>query len=352
MTDPRLAPLGVTAAPETVLDTPAQLVTTEPPARTGRSPWLDYARRRAGGLLLSLGLLVVVTFFIVPLIPGDPAIAIAGPDATTEQIEAIRERLGLNEPLAVQFLNYLRGLATGNLGDSFAYGQPVSQIILTKMPFTLELAGFGIALVLLVSIPLGMLVGIATQGNRNRWLDIAFGIVTGIVQSIPQYVAATLLVVIFAITLGILPAAGADSLKSLILPITAVALGPTCSIARVVRRETATVLEQDYMRTARGARLPALRLYARHALPNLLTTALTLSGLVLAGMLGGAIIVETVFNWPGLGREVITAILYKDYPVIQGVILVLGTIAIVINLLIDVVLGIIDPRTLGASHVR
>jgi peptide/nickel transport system permease protein len=228
----------------------------------------------------------------------------------------------------------------------------VAEIILVKMPYTLQLAGIGIAVVLVVAIPLGMLVGIATQGNRNRWLDVAFGTVTGLLQSVPQYVAATFLVLVFAITLSVLPAAGANAPASLVLPIAAVALGPTCSIARVVRRETSTVLEQDYMRTARGSRLPALRLYARHALPNLLTTALTLSGLVLAGMLGGAIIVETVFNWPGLGREVVTAILYKDYPVIQGVILVLGAIAIAINLLVDVILGIIDPRTLGARHVK
>lgn len=344
--------------PKVVSDSAAELDTSslsvDPvtrPKRTRMPLWADYAIRRAGGLLLSVGLLVVVTFFIVPLIPGDPAVVIAGADATTEQIEAIREELGLNDPMALQFWNYLTGIFTGNLGESFAYGQPVSTIILTKMPYTLQLASLGILVVLLVSIPLGMLVGVATHGNRRRWLDVSFGVVTGFFQSIPQYVTATILVVVFAILLGVLPAAGATSPQSLILPVAAVALGPICSIARVVRRETAVVLEQDYMRTARGARLRAFRLYARHALPNLLTTALTLSGLILAGMLGGAIIIETVFSWPGLGQEVVTAILLKDYPVIQGVILVLGFIAIVMNLLIDVILGLIDPRTLGASHV-
>ena len=314
--------------------------------------WVDYALRRAGGLLFSAVLLVVVTFFIVPLIPGDPAVAIAGADATTEQIESIRERLGLNLPLIVQFFDYVGGIFTGNLGDSFAYGQPVVNIILTKMPFTLQLASLGIVIVLAVSIPLGMLVGVATQGGRRNWLDVAFGVVTGFFQSIPQYVTATVLVVVFAITLRVLPAAGAVAPGAMILPLAAISVGPICSIARVVRRETATVLEQDFMRTARGMRLSAVRQYARHALPNLLTTALTLSGLILAGMLGGAIIIETVFSWPGLGQEVVTAILYKDYPVIQGVILVLGSIAIVLNLTIDVILGIIDPRTLGASHGR
>lgn len=339
------------AAP--ALDT-SNLSTTAPalPRRRGTSLWVGYGLRRAGGLLLSLGLLIVVTFFIVPLIPGDPAVAIAGADATTEQIEAIRDRLGLELPLHTQFLNYVTGILTGNLGTSFAYNQPVSEIILTKMPYTLQLASISIVLVLLVAIPLGMLVGILTHGNRRRWLDVAFGAITGFLQSVPQYVTATFLVVVFAITLRLLPAAFDGSGAALVLPIVAITLGPICSVARLVRRETSTVLEQDYMRTARGSRLPAFRLYARHALPNLLTTALTLSGLILAGMLGGAIIVETVFNWPGLGKEVVTAILYKDYPVIQGIILVLGAIAIVMNLLIDVILGIIDPRTLGARHVR
>lgn len=252
----------------------------------------------------------------------------------------------------MQFVRYLSGIVTGNLGVSFAYGAPVAEIILTKMPYTLQLAATAIVVVLLIAIPFGMIIGIATQGGRRRWLDVAFGAFTGTLQSIPQYVTSTILVAIFAIALGVLPAAGAEGRNAMILPVIGVSLGPICSIARLVRRETSTVLEQDFMRTARGARLPNLRLYARHALPNLLTTALTLSGLILAGMLGGAIIVETVFSWPGLGGEVVTAILYKDYPVIQGVILVLGVIAIVMNLLIDVILGIIDPRTLGAHRVR
>lgn len=345
-------PVDEVSGSELDLDTSSLAVGAKATApRRRRSIWADYALRRGGGLLLSLGLLVIVTFFIVPLIPGDPAVAIAGADATTEQIEAIRQRLGLNEPLLVQFTGYLSGIFTGDLGQSFAYGQPVAEIILTKLPYTLTLAGISIIVVLAVAIPFGMVVGITTQGGRARWLDVGFGMVTGFLQSIPQYVTATFLVLVFAILLRVLPAAGAVSPASLILPVVAITLGPICSIARVVRRESATVLEQDYMRTARGARLPRLRLYARHALPNLLTTTLTLSGLILAGMLGGAIIVETVFSWPGLGQEVVTAILYKDYPVIQGIILVLGAIAIAMNLLIDIILGFIDPRTLGGNRV-
>jgi peptide/nickel transport system permease protein len=313
------------------------------------SPWTSYALRRAGGVLLSVALLVVVTFFMVPLIPGDPAVAIAGADATTEQIEAVRQDLGLNQPLYLQFGQYLGNLLSGNLGESFAYSTSVSSIIATKLPFTAEIALLGIVLVLLVSVPAGMGVGILTRGGRRHGLDVTFGVLTGFFQAVPQYVVSTMLVVVFAIILKVLPAAGAATLSALVLPVVGLSIGPICSIARVVRRETATVLEQDYLRTARGWRLPALRLYARHALPNLLTTALTLAGLVLAGMLGGAIIVENVFNWPGLGKEIVTAIINKDYPVIQGIILVLGFLAIILNLLVDVILGIIDPRTLGGG---
>jgi len=286
---------------------------------------------------------------MVPLIPGDPAIAIAGADATTVQINAIREGLGLNEPLGTRFIHYIGGIFSGQLGDSFAYHQSVASIIATKLPFTATLAACGIVLVLVIAVPAGMSVGILTRGGRKRWLDTAFGTLTGFFQAVPQYVMATILVIIFGITLAVLPVAGAAGPPSIILPVAALAIAPICSVARVVRRETSVVLEQDYLRTARGHRLSAVRLYARHALPNLLTTALTLSGLVLSGMLGGAIIIETVFSWPGLGREIITAIVNKDYPVIQGIILVLGLMAIVINLLIDVVLGVIDPRTLGGK---
>lgn len=314
------------------------------------SPWTEYALRRGGGVLLSLAILVVVTFFMVPLIPGDPAVAVAGADATSEQIDAMRQSLGLNDPLWLRFIHYVGDLLTGNLGNSFAYSTSVTTIVATKLPYTAELALLGITAVLLISIPAGMVVGILTRGNRRKWLDVAFGMTTGFFQAVPQYVLATILVVLFAITWRILPAAGAATLTALILPVVGLSVGPICSISRVVRRETSTVLEQDYLRTARGWRLPAMRLYARHALPNLLTTALTLAGLILSGMLGGAIIIENVFNWPGLGKEIVTAIVNKDYPVIQGIILVLGFLAIILNLLVDVILGLIDPRTLGGKR--
>lgn len=313
--------------------------------------WMDFAIRRAGGLLLSLFLLVVLTFLIVPLIPGDPARAIAGTDASPETLARLRDQMGLNDPFLVRFLDYVSGLFQFDLGNSFRFSDPVAAIIATKLPYTAQLALMAISLVLVFAIPVGLAVGVLTRGGRRRWLDLAFGNTAGFLASLPGYVTATLLIVVFAIMVPVFPAGGADSLSALVLPTVALGVGPACAVARVVRQETVTVLEQDYMRTARGRRLPPLRLYLRHALPNLLTSTLTLTGLILASLLGGAIIIETVFNYPGLGNEIIQAIIYRDYPLIQGIILVIGVIATLLNILVDIILGIIDPRTLGAkSH--
>jgi peptide/nickel transport system permease protein len=214
------------------------------------------------------------------------------------------------------------------------------------LPFTLELALLPIIVVLLISVPLGMTIAVACRGGRRRALDTVFTSATGLVGAVPDYVLGVMLIVPFALSWRLLPSSGAATLDALILPVTALAVGPICTLARLVRRETATVLTEDYMRTARGRRLRGLRLYARHALPNLLTSTLTLGGIILAGLLGGAVIIEQVFRWPGLGTAVIDAIGRRDYPLIQGIVLLLGLTATALNLLVDVILGLLDPRTL------
>ncbi|WP_104045424.1 ABC transporter permease [Arthrobacter sp. ZGTC412] len=333
--------------------TTTELTTPAPPLgighRIARSTWGSFALSRLGGLFLSLALLVVLTFLIVPLIPGDPAVAILGPDATPEAVAALRKKLNLDLPLYEQFVLYLQGLLSLDLGNSFRFGTPVTALIATKLPYTAQLAFASILVVILVAIPLGMLIGVLTRGGRRPALALGFGTVAGFLASFPGYVAATLLVVVFGLWLKVLPAGGVDSPFAFVLPTAALAFGPTFAVARVVRQETYMVLEQDYLRTARGRRLSTLRLYLRHALPNLLTSTLTVSGLILAGLLGGAIVIETVFSIPGLGNEVVNAIIVKDYPLIQGIVLTIGGLAILINLLIDVILGVIDPRTLGGS---
>ena len=329
---------------------------TERPAisrrRRGASPWAQFVVKRAGGLVGSLVVLVLVTFLMVQVIPGDPAVGAAGPDASLEKIAAVRAELGLDQPVLVQFVDYVASLFSGTMGRSFSLNASVGEIIAIRLPFTAGLAAASIVVVLLIAVPLGMLVGILTRGGRRRWLDNGFSVVTSLVSAIPAYVLATLLVVLFAVTLAVLPPAytRANPAASFVLPIAAMSIGAICTVARVVRRECAIVLEQDYLRTARGWRLRPLLMHARYTLPNLLTSTLTLAGLILSGMLGGSIIVETVFGWPGLGIALVQAIANKDYPLIQGIILVVGMLAAVLTVLIDAVLGILDPRTLGARH--
>ncbi len=317
----------------------------QPPKATG-SPWLRFLARRLAGFAAIVFTLVLATFLLLQLIPGDPARAVAGANATPEQVALARARLGLDQPLLTQLFDYVGGLLRGDLGTSFVTGEPVTHVIADRLPFTAQLALFGILLVLLVSVPLGMAVAVGCRGGRRRWLDTGFTSVTAIAAATPEFVLGTFLIVVFSLTFGILPAGGAATPAALILPTLAISVGPIATIARIVRRETAVVLGQDYLRTARGRRLPPLRLYGRHALPNLMTSTLTLGALILASMVGGAVIVELVFNWPGLGSRVINAIITRDFPVIQGAVLVLGILAAVVNVLVDIILGVIDPRTL------
>ena len=313
------------------------------------SPWQRFLVRRLAGLVGIFASLVVVTFFIVAALPGDPARSIAGPDATADRIEQVRHQLGLDQSLGHRFLAYVTDLLHGNLGTSFTGGDSVSSVIATRLPFTAQLPLITIIVVFLLSVPIGMSVAVACRSGNRQWLDGVFTLVTGFVGAVPEFVLATVLIVIFAIKLRILPAAGADTASALVLPIIALSLGPTCALARVVRRETSTVLAQDYLRTARGKRLGTMRLYLRHTLPNLLASTLTLGGVILTSLLGGTVLIEFVFNWPGLGSRVVQAVVARDYPVIQGSVLVLGMLAALLNLLVDVGLGLLDPRTLAAK---
>lgn len=297
--------------------------------------------------------LVLVTFFVVRLIPGDPAAQAAGSQADPAQIEAVRHQLGLDLPVLQQFESYVTGLVRGDLGDSFSLNSPVTSVVFTRLPFTAGIAAIAMVVVLLVSVPAGMAVGVLTRRGRRRWLDTAFGFGTGLVAAVPAYVMATFLVLMLSVGLGALPPAYSHlhPARSFVLPVLGLAIGPICIVARVVRREVTVVLQQDFVRTARGWRLPRATLYAKYVLPALLTSTLTLSAMILTSMLGSAIVVETVFGWPGLGLGLVKAIMDKDYPVVQGIILVLGILAALLTLLVDIILGVIDPRTLGGRHV-
>ncbi|WP_084100123.1 ABC transporter permease [Demequina sp. NBRC 110051] len=316
--------------------------------------WRAFLIRRFTGLVISLVMLVLMTFFIVQLIPGDPAEAIAGPDASPTTVEAVRDELGLDDPMLVQLWDYVTGVFTGDFGESFRYGVPALDIVITAAPYTITIAFAAVAIVLVGGVSLGIAVAIATRGDRNRWLGSLFTTVTSILTSIPPYILATFLVVIFALWLAWFPPAYTLAYgywQSAILPIAALSIGSIGGMARIVRREAAVVEEMDYMRSARGWRLPAMVRYAKHLLPNVLTTSLTLAGIILTALLGSALIVETVFAWPGIGSAVIRAIAEdKDYPVIRAAVFVIGAISLITTLIIDIVLGAIDPRTLGEDR--
>ncbi|MCC4248669.1 MULTISPECIES: ABC transporter permease [Microbacterium] len=334
---------------------PGDGVTEQPPRAAGLGgAWRAFLVRRAVGLVINLALLVVVTFLIVQLIPGDPATAIAGENATLAQVELVRQQLGLDQPLPAQLWNYVVAVVQGDFGDSFKYRIPAMDVVMAAAPNTLALTIPAVVLLLVLGLALGMVVGVLTRNGRRRALDLGFNGVTALISSVPTYVQATAFVVVFAVILRVLPPAYSPAYSlgtAAILPIASLTLGGLCSVARIVRRETAVILEQDYMRSARGWRLPALTIYARHMLPNLLTTALTLSGIILTALLGSALITEAVFAWPGLGSVIVQAIaIDKDYPVIRAAVFVIGVISLLTTLVIDIVLGLIDPRTLGEQR--
>ncbi|MDR2566738.1 MAG: ABC transporter permease [Bifidobacteriaceae bacterium] len=316
-----------------------------------RSDWGRFLGSRALTLVVSFAFLAVVTFSIVQLIPGDPARAIAGNEATVEQLAEVRRDLGLDQPIATQFGNYLAGIFDGTLGRSYRTGT-VAELISVRIPYTLGVALPAIVVTFLVAIPLGLGVAVATQGGRRRRLGVVFSWITAAVDAVPVYVRAALLVLVFALSLKWLPAGGAQTQAAYVLPITALAIGPICSLSRVARREAEVALEADFVRTLRGWRLPARRIHIKYIAPTLLTSVLTMSGMMLAGMIGGALVMESVFSWPGLGTGVVQAILVKDFPVVQGTILVLGMVAVVVNLVVDIALAVIDPKLLkdGRSH--
>jgi len=311
-----------------------------------RNPWIGFAIRRTLLLLVSLGVLVTATFMTVHLVPGDPVRAALGPSASPQLVAQRKAALHLDESLPAQFGHYVSGLARGDFGESIGARRAVSDILSERLPATARLAALAFAACLLLAVPLGALVAIATRGGRRRGLAAGFSVGTGVLISVPEYLCAAGLVAIFGVTLAWLPIAGADSASAYVLPVAALAAVPLATLARMSRVETLRVLDQEYVRVARSKRLPAVRLHLRHVLPNALTATLTIGGVLFGAMIAGTVIVENVFAWPGLGSTVVDAIVQKDYPVVQAIVLVLGAITLLANLVVDVVLGLLDPRSL------
>lgn len=311
--------------------------------------WIAFLRARLARLVVVLVALTGFTFLMMHLAPGDPARLVAGLDANDQVVEATRAQLGLDRPMWEQFLSYVQGVLTGDMGNSFATSEPVTDVIAQRVGPTLELAAAGMLVILLVGIPLGLLGAVVTR-TGGRWVEVLFSGGTGAMAAIPQFLVATFLAFLFAVTWQVFPVAGNAGLIAVVLPALAIALRPSATIARLVRVRTLEVLESQYVRTARSKRLPAWKLYLRHVLPNSITTMLAMGGLLFASLIGGAVIVEMVFARPGLGTSLVDAVLMGDYPVVQGIVLLLGSFVVVINAVVDIVHGIVDPRTMESAR--
>lgn len=309
------------------------------------SPWLRFAARRLGRLVVSMWVLLTAAFGMIHLIPGDPVRASLGVAAPQSLVNAHRAALGLNDPLAVQYWHYLRGVFSGDLGTSITSGLPVAQVIGDRLPATALLAVLAFAVAVVVAIPVGTVMGVLTRGGRLRHTELAFTSTTVILGAIPEFLLGVGLVYVFGVKLGLLPVAGRSGPSSYVLPVLSLAVAPAAVLARIMRVEMLAVLQADFVRTARAKRLPAAAIYLRHALPNALTATLTLGGLLLGAMVAGTVLVENVFAWPGLGSTIVQSILAKDYPIVQGIVLVYGLGVLLANLAVDVALAVLDPRS-------
>jgi peptide/nickel transport system permease protein len=328
----------------------AILTAPAPPADPARPrprahPWTRFTVRRLGRLLISLWVLVTASFAMIHLIPGDPVRGALGPTAPAALVEARRHALGLDDPILTQYLHYLEGLFTGDLGTSFSSQLPVSDIIAQRLPATLSLALLAFLVSVGVAIPLGAGMGVLTRRGHGKRTELVFTTTGIVVATVPDFLIGVALVYLFGIRLGLLPVAGNDTAAAYVLPVVSLAIGPAAILARIVRVEMVAVLDADFVRTARAKRLPARTIYLGHALPNAATGALTVGGLLLGSLVAGTVLVENVFAWPGLGSTITQSILGKDYPVVQAVVLVYGVGVLVTNLLVDIALAVLDPRS-------
>ncbi|MEV0381174.1 ABC transporter permease [Nonomuraea sp. NPDC050643] len=317
------------------------------PALPGRrpSPRASFLLRRSGRALVSLGVVVAATFLVVHLVPGDPVRAALGPSATPELVQRTRAELGLDKPALQQFADYLSGLLRGDLGISLRSHRPVSATLAERFPTTLTLAGLAFLVAALGAVPIGVATAVSAWGGRRRSLHSVVSWLLGGLIAIPNFLLAVGFIALFGITMNVLPVAGWGGAAEAVLPAAALAIGPMAYLARIVHVEMLAVLGTPYMTTARSKRLPARLLYLRHALPNMITAALASGGLILTGLVAGTVLIEAVFVIPGLGSTIVASITAKDYPMIQGVVLVYALLVLALNLLIDLALSGLDPRS-------
>ena len=310
-----------------------------------------WAAKRVGVSLLLVWLVVTLVFLAIHFVPGDPAellLSQGGAAPDPDSVAQLHEQLGLDRPLLEQYVGNLRGLAHGDLGQSLQDQAPVTDSIADRLPRTLELIGAAAVVALLVGIPLGT----AAAARPGGWLDRIGTALAALLLSLPVFVLGTLLVLLFAQTLHWLPAGGfvplaADPVRHfqlLAMPALTIAAGLAAVVYRITRGAVADVRQRDYVRTARAKGVAPARIMRRHVLRNALIPVATVIGLQLGGLLGGTVLVEYVFNYPGLSGLLIDAVSARDYPMVEGIVLVISVLFVGLNLLLDLLYGVLDPR--------
>jgi peptide/nickel transport system permease protein len=307
-----------------------------------------FALRRIWQMIPVLFVASVIIFMIIHFIPGDPAELMAGPDAKPEQVNALRVKFGLDDPLWMQYIIWVKNALHGDLGTSYINRYPVVQYIIQRVPATLELAIAAAIIAIIISFPLG----IAAALRPGSWADFLCTLLSALSFALPGFWLAILFILFFAVYLGLLPPGGRPDfatnplghLRALILPAMTLAIGDAAKLMRYLRSAMLEALDQDYTRTARAKGLDEQLIIVRHVLPNAMIPVVTVIGLQLGDLLSGAIIIETIFAWPGVGRLTMQAISWRDYSLLQANVLFIVVAFLVFNLLTDLSYGFFDPR--------
>ena len=285
-------------------------------------------------------LVVTIVFFLIHIVPGDPVEQMLGEGARAQDIAALRHAYGLDVPLGEQYIHYWRGALHGDLGHSLRLNDSVTHLVITRYPYTLELTIAALIVALLLSIP----AGIAAALHRGRWQDNAVGVVSLLGLSFPGFALGPILILLVSIKLGWLPVSGAGGLDHLVLPAITMGSALAAILTRMVRTAMLEELGQDYIRTARAKGLSERSVVYKHALRNAMIPVLTLIGLQFGALLAGAIVTETIFSWPGIGRLTVSAISNRDYALVQGCILAVGLTYVLVNLITDMLYMVVNPR--------
>jgi peptide/nickel transport system permease protein len=301
---------------------------------------LRYLALRALYTLPVVWLVVSLVFLLIHLVPGDPILQMLGEGAPAADVQAARHLYGLDVPLGQQYLHYWRGVLHGDLGPSFRFNQGVTRLITQRYPYTLQLTLAALLVAMLLSIP----AGVHSARRRNHWDDRLLSVVSLFGLSFPNFALGPILILLFSIKLGWLPVSGSGTFAHLILPAITMGGALAAILTRMVRTSMLEELGQDYIRTARAKGLPERTVVYRHALRNAMIPVITVLGLQFGALLAGAIVTETIFSWPGIGRLTIQAIGNRDYYLVQGCILAIGLTYVAVNLMTDLLYTVVNPR--------